>query len=69
MEAAEAAFEAACELAEAGKMPFLTALAVRDLCTHVLDCTGQSEEGRKRLDEVVSHLACSVDDLAAIVLP
>lgn len=69
MEAAEAAFEAACEVAEAGKMPFLAALALRDLCRHVLHGTARGEEGRERFEEVASRLACSVDDLDAVVIP
>ena len=69
MEAAEVAFEASIALAEAAKNPFVAALALRDLCKHVLDGAGRSEEGRKRLEEVVSRLACSVEDLDAIVIP
>ena len=42
---------------------FLVAIALRDLCKHVLDGAGRGEEGRKRLEEAVSQLACSVEDL------
>ena len=66
---AEAAFEAAMEAAEEGSCHFFTAIWLRDLCKHVLDGAGRGEEGRKRLEEAVSRLACSVGDLDAIVYP
>ena len=69
MEAAESAFDAACESAESGQHHFLTAVWLRDLCKHVLDGAGRGEEGRKRLEEAVSRLACSVEDLDAHVYP
>jgi hypothetical protein len=68
-EAAEAAFEASVSLANAGKMPFLAALALRDLCKLVLDGVGRGEEGRQRLVGVVEKLSCSVEDLNAIAFP
>ena len=40
-----------------------------DLCKHVLDGSGRGDEGRKRQEEVVARLACSVDDLDTIVYP
>ena len=69
MEAAEAAFDSAFEVAEAAGLHFLTALTLRDLCKHVLDGAGRGEEGQKRLEEAVSRLACSVEDLDAYVFP
>ena len=69
MEAAESAFDAACESAESGQHHFLTAVWLRDLCKHVLDGAGRGEEGRKRLEEAVSRLACSVEDLAGVQYP
>ena len=66
---AEAAFESAAEAAEAGGCHFFTAIWLSDLCKHVLDGAGRGEEGRKRLEEAVSRLACSVEDLDAIVYP
>ena len=42
---------------------------LRDLCKHVLDGAGRGEEGQKRLEEAVSRLACSVEDLDAYVFP
>ena len=69
MEAAESAFDAACESAESGQHHFLTAVWLRDLCKHVLDGAGRGEEGRKRVEEAVSRLACSVEDLDGHVYP
>ena len=66
---AEAAFEAALEVTAAYGWHFLTAIALRDLCKHVLDGAGRSEEGRKRLEEAVSRLECSVEDLDTVVYP
>ena len=56
-------------MAEAAGLHFLTALTLRDLCKHVLDGAGRGEEGQKRLEEAVSRLACSVEDLDAYVFP
>eukprot|EP01045_Picozoa_sp_COSAG04_P000395 COSAG04_NODE_9_length_43480_cov_106.113806_8_plen_362_part_00 len=66
---AEAAFEAALAAAAPFDFHFLTAIALRDLCRHVLDGAGRGEEGRKRLEEVVARLACSVEDLDGYVYP
>lgn len=63
MEAAEEAFEAAQEVAEAGQNHLLTATALRDLRKHVLDGAGRGDEGKERLEEAVSRLACSAADL------
>jgi len=35
----------------------------------VLDGVGRGDEGRKRLEEAVSRLECSVEDLDAYVYP
>ena len=67
--AAEAAFEAAVTAAESYGAKLLAALAVRDLCEHVLDVTGRGGQGQSRLKESVSELACSVSDLDSYVLP
>ena len=66
---AEAAFEAAVKASESADWPFLSAVWLRDLCKHVLDGAGRGDEGRKRLEEAVSRLECSVDDLDAYVYP
>eukprot|EP01045_Picozoa_sp_COSAG04_P015779 COSAG04_NODE_1273_length_7466_cov_76.544319_3_plen_81_part_00 len=66
---AAAAFEAALEITTAYGWHFLTAITLRDLCKHVLDGVGRGEEGRKRLEEAVSRLACSLEDLDTIVFP
>jgi hypothetical protein len=68
-EAAEAALDSAAAAAEVHGAHLLVALAVRDLCEHVLDPSGRVEEGRRRLEESVSRLQCSVEDLAGYVLP
>lgn len=66
---AEAAFKSAAEAAEAIGHHFLTSIALRDLCKHVLDGAGRGEEGQTRLEVAVSRLACSVEDLDGIVYP
>jgi hypothetical protein len=66
---AETAFTGAVEMAEGCGSHFFAALALRDLCNHVLDGASQGQEGRRRLEEVASQLACSVDDLDGIVYP
>ena len=48
---------------------FLPALALCDLCKHVLDSTGRGAEGRERLEGAVLQLACSVEDLDRVVNP
>ena len=69
MDEAETAFEAAVEVATACGSHFFAALALRDLCKHVLEAAGRGEEGKRRLAEAVSGLACSVEDLDGIVYP
>jgi len=66
---AEAAFEAAIERADSYGGHFFAALALRDLCEHVLDGTSRAEAGRQRLAVAVSSLACSVEDIEGIVYP
>ena len=67
---AEASFAAAVETAEKSGSHFFAALAVRDLCRHVLDNDSRGEEGRVRLEGIVSsRLACTIEDLGGIAYP
>ena len=52
MDEAETAFEAAVEVATACGNHFFAALALRDLCKHVLEAVGRGEEGKRRLEQV-----------------
>ena len=69
LDEAEAAFEAAIEAANSYGGHFFSALAMRDLCKHVLGGTTRSEEGTDRLGEMVAELACSAEDMEGIVYP
>ena len=69
VEEAEAAFEAAIEAADSYGGHFFAALALRDLCKHVLDGTSREQEGRQRLEVAASGLACSVAEIDSIVYP
>ena len=66
---AEVAFEAAIAAADSYGGRFFAALALRDMCKHVLDGSDRAEEGRQRLVAKVGELVCSIEDLERIVYP
>jgi hypothetical protein len=66
---AEVAFELAIETIAKTGWHWLTALVLRDLCTHVLDGAGRGQEGQQRLQAVVATLTCTAEDLDAFVYP
>ena len=59
--AAKVAFEAAIAAAESHGTKLLAALAVRDLCNHVLHVSGYAAAGQTRLEQSVAALVCTVD--------
>ena len=66
---AEAAFESSAAVAATYGHDFLVAIALRDLCKDVLVGAGRGEQGKKRLEEAVSGLACSAEGLDRVVFP
>eukprot|EP01052_Picozoa_sp_SAG31_P023688 SAG31_NODE_1969_length_6771_cov_17.211331_7_plen_1242_part_01 len=69
LEAAESAFETAVTAAKSAGLQLLAALAVNDLCKHVLDTSGRRAQGQRRLQEEISRLDCNLDELDRCALP
>ena len=62
---AQAAFQSAIEVADAGAHHFLAAIALRDMYKHL----GGGSGGQRRLEEAAALVSCSVEDLAKYSYP